>query len=74
MSYLSLPVPSATQGILHAFGAESISLPQSAKSAELTSSVPDTTESAWTGVEEGPHAYRLPLGIASLEHWLDLNA
>jgi hypothetical protein len=35
---------------------------------------PDTGGSATTTVGDGAIDYRLPSGIASMEHWLDLNA
>jgi hypothetical protein len=37
-------------------------------------SLPDGTDSAWNGSRGAANDYLLPSGIASLEHWLDLNA
>jgi hypothetical protein len=72
MSYPSLLFTSATQGMAKASGAGGVS-PLSAL-GEPTPPAPDTLQQAWTGKGGEPNAYHLPSGIASLEHWLDLNA
>jgi hypothetical protein len=40
----------------------------------LTPPATEGAESARSGMGGGSDDYRLPSGIASLEHWLDLNA
>jgi hypothetical protein len=67
MSHLSLLFTSATQGTSNAFG-------MNRQTEHEVHAAPDTAESAWTGTGDESNDYRLPSGIASLEHWLDLNA
>jgi hypothetical protein len=67
MSYLSLLVASVTPGISN----------RSTASREIEPEVfasSSAAESAWNGTRGGADEYLLPSGIASLEHWLDLNA
>ena len=72
MSCLSLLFPSATHGMANRSGAGGISSLSAFR--ELTPPAPGAFEKAWTGTGSEPDNYRLPSGIASLEHWLDLNA
>lgn len=67
MSYLSLLFTSAVQGMTNA----SRMIRQT--EAEAYASL-DALEKVPSGMGSEPEDYRLPLGIASLEHWLDLNA
>ena len=72
MSYLSLLFTSALRGMTSASGAGNVS-PMRALGG-LSPTAPDSLEKAWIGTGGEPDNYRLPSGIASLEHWLDLNA
>jgi hypothetical protein len=67
MSYLSLLFSSATWGTANASGVNR-------DDDRDFFTEPDAGEGAWTGGENGPEDGLLPLGIASMEHWLDLNA
>jgi hypothetical protein len=72
MSYLNLLSPSATQGKSSNGGAGGVS-PVSALRG-LTPPAQVKTRSPYTSSGGSSDDYRLPSGIASLEHWLDLNA
>jgi hypothetical protein len=72
MSYPTLLFTSATQGKLNTGRAGGVS-PLSALRG-LTSPARDEERNPYTGSGAGSDNYRLPSGIASLEHWLDLNA
>lgn len=72
MSYLSLLFTSALRGMTSTSGAGNVN-PLRAFGG-LTPPAPDALEKAWIGTRGEPDDFRLPLGIASLEHWLDLNA
>ena len=67
MSYLTLLFPSQTQGMANVSEAS-----REAEHELFTS--PDACESAWIGAGDVLDDYLLPSGIASMEHWLDLNA
>ena len=67
MSHLNLLFTSATQGLLTATGKS-----RQTKSESYTDA--DEAESACPGSGGLSDNYRLPSGIDSLEHWLDLNA
>jgi hypothetical protein len=67
MSYLSLLFASQTQGVVNVSGA-------SREAEHEMFAGPNAGERAWTGAGDRPDDYQLPLGIASMEHWLDLNA
>ena len=67
MSHLSLLFMPATQGLSNA----------SAMGRETEREVhtaPDTAENTCAGMGSGAGNFRLPSGIVSLDHWLDLNA
>jgi hypothetical protein len=67
MSDLTLLFTPATQGLSHASG----------MSRETEREVHTTLEAGEImrgGTGSGASNYRLPLGIVSLDHWLDLNA
>ncbi len=68
MSHLSLLFgPQISSGMLGASGA--------GVEAFAPRSWPDARESACAAVgTSGPDDYTLPSGVASMEHWLDLNA
>lgn len=67
MSYLSLLLPTATQGMA--------SEPRMGRETEAEiHAASDALEGTWTGRGSETSDYQLPLGIASLQHWLDLNA
>jgi hypothetical protein len=67
MSYLSLLFTSATQGMSDSCGVN--------RETEYEAHVaPHTTESGRIDRGNTSNDYCLPSGIASLEHWLDLNA
>lgn len=67
MSYLSLLFPSPTQGMAGE--------PRMSRETETEiRATPDALERTWIGRGSEASDYQLPLGIASLEHWLDLNA
>ncbi len=67
MSYLSLLFSLPMRSLSNASGASR--QPEREVFAE-----PDAIEEAWTSAGNGASDYPLPLGIASMEHWLDLNA
>lgn len=67
MSYLSLLFASVSQGL-------SNRSPASRENALDVFGIRDAAESASSGVWGAAEDYLLPAGIASLEHWLDLNA
>jgi hypothetical protein len=67
MSYLSLLFTSETQSMSNAY-------PAGREVEPDAFALSDASESAWNGPRGGMNDYLLPLGIASLEHWLDLNA
>jgi hypothetical protein len=67
MSYLSLLFTSATQGMANA--------PRPCRETEGEAHAAlDVLEKMRPGPTGGPNDYQLPSGVASLEHWLDLNA
>lgn len=67
MSYLSLLFTSATQGMANALQ------PRRETEGEAHAAL-DVLEKVWPRMTGGPNDYQLPSGVASLEHWLDLNA
>ncbi|HTU92825.1 MAG TPA: hypothetical protein VMF69_22280 [Gemmataceae bacterium] len=67
MSHLSLLFTSAMQGMANDFR-------KSRESETDVRTAPDALERARIGMRGEADDYRLPSGIASLEHWLDLNA
>jgi|GEM_PF-4642960 hypothetical protein len=71
MSYLSLLFPPATQGTAKS-ERSCASAPRFGELAQPRS--PNAAESVRVDSGDGSNDYRLPSGIASLEHWLDLNA
>jgi hypothetical protein len=66
MSYLSLLFP-ATQDMSKMAGMIRETKPE-------VHTAPNAAENARTDAGDRSNDYRLPPGIASLEHWLDLNA
>lgn len=66
MSYLSLLLPSATQGMSNDVG-------MGREIEREVHAVQDAAENACSGTGGGSDHYRLPSGVTSLEHWLDLN-
>ncbi|HEY7330101.1 MAG TPA: hypothetical protein VH592_20865 [Gemmataceae bacterium] len=72
MSYLNLLFASAAQGILDNGGAGGVSPLSELRG--LTPPAPGEVRSPYTGSGRNTDDYQLPSGIASLEHWLDLNA
>lgn len=66
MSYLSLLFTSATQGMANA------PRPGWEIEGEAHAAL-DVLEKVWPGMTGAPNNYQLPSGVASLEHWLDLN-
>ncbi len=67
MSYLSLLFSLPLRSLSNASGANR--QPEHDVFAES-----DAAERAWISAGNGPSDSLLPLGIASMEHWLDLNA
>jgi len=67
MSYTSLLFTSGTQSLSNTCAVSREVEPE-------VFAVADAPESAWNGPRGGANDYLLPSGIASLEHWLDLNA
>jgi hypothetical protein len=67
MSYTSLLFTSGTQSLSSTCTVSQVIEPDGIALA-------DAPESAWHGPGGGANDYMLPSGIASLEHWLDLNA
>jgi hypothetical protein len=67
MSYLSLLFTPATQGLSNAT--------ERNRESEREFHVPlEAAEITCSGTGSGAGNYRLPSGIVSLDHWLDLNA
>ncbi len=67
MSYLSLLFTSVTQGMSNTYGAS--------REIELQAfAASNAAERAGDHAGSRADEYLLPSGIASLEHWLDLNA
>lgn len=67
MSYVSLLFSPATQELLNA------SAMRGDTELDVRASL-DAGDNAYNGTGSGVGSYRLPSGIQSLDHWLDLNA